>query len=110
MSKELAPKTCSIDRLITVEQDVQKVLSGEKTCQRRNGRYADPGETWEIEGRKFEVYNVFQQPLGEMTEADAQREGCSDLESYKQQMLSMHPGMPWVPAMKAWVHEFREVK
>jgi hypothetical protein len=110
MSDQLAQKTCSIDRMITVEKDVQKVLSGEKTCQRRNGRYADAGEIWEIDGRKFEVYNVFQQPLGDMTEADAHREGFSDMETYKQNMLSMHPGMPWVPKMKAWVHEFREVK
>ncbi|GAX90454.1 ASCH domain-containing protein [Effusibacillus lacus] len=110
MSKTLPPKTCSIDRMITREEDVQKVLTGEKTAQRRNGRYADPGETWEVEGRKFEVTEVYQQSLGEMTDEHARMEGYKDLEAYKQSILSIHPGMPWVPAMKVWVHEFREVK
>ncbi len=107
--EQLAPKTCTIDRLVTVEEDIKRVLSGEKTATRRNGRYADPGEIMELEGRKFEVHKVYQQTLGELTDQDAQAEGFADLESYKQYILSMHPGMPWLPNMKVWVHEFRPV-
>lgn len=107
--EQLAPKTCTIDRLVTVEEDIKRVLSGEKTATRRNGRYADPGEIMELEGRKFEVHKVYQQTLGELTDQDAQAEGFADLESYKQYILSMHPGMPWLPHMKVWVHEFRPV-
>ncbi|MFC4766648.1 ASCH domain-containing protein [Effusibacillus consociatus] len=109
MTNQLPPKTCSIDRMITKEEDIQRVLEGEKTATRRNGRYADPGEVWEVGGRKFEVYNVFQQSLGEMTDEDARSEGFPNMESYKNHILSIHPGMPWGPKMKVWVHEFREV-
>ena len=49
----LPPKTCSIERLVTKEEDVQKVLEGKKTATRRNGRYADVGEIMELKGKKF---------------------------------------------------------
>ena len=40
----LPKKTCSIERLVTIPKDVEKVLNGEKTATRRNGVYADLGE------------------------------------------------------------------
>ncbi|WP_376767973.1 ASCH domain-containing protein [Neobacillus endophyticus] len=106
----LPPKTCSIERLITVEEDIQKVLAGQKTATRRNGRYADPGEIMTLEGRQFVVEKVYSQSLGELTDDDARREGFNNVEEYKQSILSMHPGMPWLPQMRVWVHEFRPVE
>ena len=103
----LPPKKGPVERLVTVEEDVKKVLSGEKTATRRNERYADPGEIMTLEGRQFVVEKVYQQSLGELTDEDARREGFSSLEDYKQSILSMHPGMPWLPQMRVWVHEFR---
>ena len=105
----LPPKTCSIERLVTVEKDVEKVLAGEKTATRRNGRYADPGEIMELKGKKFIVEKVYSQSLGELTDEDAKREGYASVEEYKQSILSFHPGMPWLPKMRVWVHEFRLV-
>jgi hypothetical protein len=110
MSEEaLAPKTCSIERLITVEADVKLVLSGDKLVTRRNGRYADPGEIMRLRGKSYEVYKVYRQAIGEMTDADAKAEGYTDIETYKHYILSMHKGMPWVPHAKVWVHEFRPI-
>lgn len=105
----LPPKTCSIDQLVTKENDVKKVLSGEKTATRRNGRYADVGEIMELKGRKFEITKVYQQSLGELTDEAVQTEGYPNVEAYKNYILSMHAGMPWLPHMKVWVHEFRAV-
>lgn len=110
MPETLPPKTCSIERLVTVKEDIAKVLSGAKTATRRNGRYADPGEMMEVEGKKFEVYSVFQQRLEEMSDDDARREGFPDMESYKSYILSLHRGMPWVPQAKVWVHEYRGIE
>lgn len=107
---ELPPKSCTIDRLVTIAEDVQKVLSGQKTATRRNGRYADPGEIMTLEGRQFVVDKVYSQSLGELTDQDARREGFNSLEEYKQSILSFHPGMPWLPQMRVWVHEFRSVE
>lgn len=104
--EELAPKTCSIERLITVEDDVQRVLNGSKTSTRRNGRYADPGEIMELQGRAYKITRVYRQALGELTEADARSEGFESLEAYKSYILGMHKGMPWIPSAQVWVHEF----
>ena len=106
----LPPKTCSIERLITLEADIKKVLAGEKTATRRNGRYADPGEIMTLEGNQFVVERVYSQSLGELTDDDARREGYPTVEEYKQSILSYHPGMPWLPQMRVWAHEFRPVK
>lgn len=106
----LPPKTCSVERLVTLEADVKKVLAGEKTATRRNGRYADPGEIMVLEGKKLVVENVYSQSLGELTDDDARREGYATVEEYKQSILSYHPGMPWLPQMRVWVHEFRPVE
>jgi hypothetical protein len=108
--RQLPPKTCEIDRMITNKEDIQRVLAGEKTATRRNGRYADPGERWEIEGRTFEVHRVYRQSLGELTDEHAKQEGFESLEAYKNYILGLHPGMPWLPQMQVWVHEFHEVK
>ncbi|MEO2075723.1 MAG: ASCH domain-containing protein [Bacillus sp. (in: firmicutes)] len=109
-NQTLPPKTCSVERLVTMEEDVKKVLAGEKTATRRNGRYADPGEIMTLEGRKFVVDKVYSQSLGELTDDDARREGFNNVEEYKQSILSIHPGMPWLPQMRVWVHEFSPVQ
>ncbi|OMP66444.1 ASCH domain-containing protein [Domibacillus epiphyticus] len=105
----LPPKTCTIERLVTKEEDVQKVLNGEKTATRRNGRYADIGEIMTLEGRDFVVERVYSQSLGELTDDHAKQEGYETVEEYKNSILSYHPGMPWLPQMRVWVHEFRAV-
>jgi N4-acetylcytidine amidohydrolase len=109
-NNSLPPKTCSIDRLITIQSDIDKVLEGKKTATRRNGRYADIGEIMVLENRSFQIDRVYEQTLGELTDEDALREGYENLEQYKESILAMHPGMPWVPKMRVWVHEFSEMK
>jgi hypothetical protein len=105
----LPPKTCSIDRLVTKQEDVEKVIAGVKTATRRNGRYADIGEIMTLDGRDFAVERVYRQALGELTDEHARQEGYTSVEKYKEAILSYHPGMPWLPHMKVWVHEFRAV-
>lgn len=106
----LPPKTCSVERLITLQADIDKVLSGKKTATRRNGRYADVGEIMTLQGKDFIVEKVYSQSLGELTDEHAKQEGYETVEEYKQSILSYHPGMPWLPQMRVWVHEFRPVQ
>ena len=108
-NQELPPKTCSIERLVTKEDDVAKVIEGKKTATRRNGRYADVGEIMVLKDKKFIVNHVYSQALGDLTDEHAQQEGFNSVEEYKQSILSYHPGMPWLPQMRVWVHEFSEV-
>jgi hypothetical protein len=106
---ELPPKKGTAQQLVTLEPDVEKVLRGEKTATRRNSRYADVGEVMELRGERFEVTKVYRQSLGELTDADAQAEGFPDVAAYRDSILSMHPGMPWLPHMQVWAHEFRKL-
>lgn len=108
MDATLPPKTCSIERLVTREDDVQRVLRGEKTAVRRNGRYADPGEKMNLHGRTFVVSNVFLQTFGDMTDEDARKEGYIDRKGYLDYLQTVHPGMTLQPSTKMWVHEFHE--
>lgn len=110
MTEELAPKTCSIDRLVTLEDEVTKVLAGTKTAVRRNARYADVDEQTDLRGKTLKVTKVYQQSLGELTDADALTEGYPNVEAYKNSILALHPGMPWLPQMRVWVHEFHIVE
>lgn len=106
----LPKKTCSIERLVTIPKDVQKVINGEKTATRRNGVYADFGEIMVLEGKEFKVDTIYSQTLGEMTDAHAQQEGYATMEEYKQSILAMHDKMPWLPTMSVWVHEYSPVE
>ncbi|MBT2571382.1 ASCH domain-containing protein [Planococcus sp. ISL-110] len=104
--QQLPPKTCTIEKLVTNKQDVEKVLAGTKSATRRNGRYADIGEVMVLDDKRFIVNQVYQQTLGELTDEMILREGYATVEEYKQSILSFHPGMPWLPEMTVWVHEF----
>jgi len=106
----LPPKTCTIERLVTLQEDVEKVLAGQKTATRRNGRYADVGEVMTLQNHQYVVEKVYSQSLGELTDDDAKQEGYATVEEYKQSILSIHPGMPWLPKMRVWVHEFRLIQ
>lgn len=107
---KLPAKTCEIERLVTSPMDITKILDGKKTAVRRNGRYADLGEILVLEGKSFRVDNVYRQTLGDLTDEMAKDEGYETLEEYKNAILSMHKGMPWLPHMRVWVHEFSRVE
>lgn len=104
---DLPEKTCSIDKLIRHPKLVAAALADEKTQQRRDGLYAYPGETFELEGVLFEVTSVERQRIGNMSDADARAEGYPSLAMYKDLILRMHQGMEWNDDGLVWVHSFR---
>ncbi|MDG2333781.1 MAG: ASCH domain-containing protein [Myxococcota bacterium] len=100
-------KTCTIDRLVRQKMLVTAALAGTKTEQRRDGVYAYPGETFELEGRTFEVTSLTHEPLGNLDDEGARAEGFQSLEQYRQLILRMHKGMEWEPEHLVWVHRFK---
>ena len=58
----------------------------------RGNRYADGGDTFELEGKPFEVVDVTEWTLGDLTDADARREGSPDLEAYRERLKRAHGG------------------
>lgn len=107
MNKHYPEKTCDIDRLVRHPKLVAAAISGSKTQQRRDGLYAYPNETFELEGVPFIVTNVERQRLGDMTDGDALKEGYPNLEMYKQIILQMHANMSWNEDSEVWLHTFK---
>lgn len=106
MTSEYPAKTCEIDRLVRHPKLVAAALNGQKTEQRRDGLYAYPGETFELEGVEFVVTEVVRERIGDMTDANAKAEGYPNLAMYKQLILSMHANMEWDDDGLVWVHRF----
>ena len=100
-------KTCSIDRLVRHPRLVEAAIKGEKTEQRRDGIYAYPGETFELQGIQFTCTDLIRQRLGDMGDAGAKAEGYTSLDAYRDLILSMHKGMTWNDDALVWLHRFR---
>jgi hypothetical protein len=107
MNPDYPARTCEITRLVTHAKSVAAAIAGAKTQQRRDGLYAYPDETFELEGVTFVVTSVEHKRLGDMTDADAQAEGYPNLEMYKQIILKMHANMTWNEDGLVWVHTFK---
>jgi Ran GTPase-activating protein (RanGAP) involved in mRNA processing and transport len=71
---------------------VEAVAAGKMSQIHRGNRYADEGDTFELDGDTFEVVDVTERKLGDMTDEDARREGSEDLEAYKERMVRAHGG------------------
>jgi kynureninase len=74
------------------DRTLEAVAAGEMTQIHRGQRYAEEGDTFELDGDTFEVVDVTERTLGDMTDEDARREGSADLESYKERMVRAHGG------------------
>jgi hypothetical protein len=82
------------DALLPNDRVKRAALEGDVTQLSRGAatRYAEPGDTFEIDGTPFEVTGVEERTLGDLTDADARREGSPSLEAYRARMERVHPG------------------
>lgn len=71
---------------------IEAVAAGEMTQIHRGQQYAEEGDWFEIAGDRFEIVDVTERKLGDMTDEDARREGSPDLEAYKERMVKAHGG------------------
>jgi len=74
------------------ERTLEAVADGEMTQIHRGNRYAEEGDTFELDGDAFEVVDVTERTLGDMTDEDARREGSADLAAYRKRMVRAHGG------------------
>jgi len=99
---EIDPET-----LLPNDRVKQAVLTGKMTQISRGQAYAEEGDTFEIDGQQFVVDRITQLTLGEMTDADAQREGSADLDAYKERMVKAHGGnFEWDESAEVFQHQF----
>lgn len=86
--------TIDADALLPNEQMKKSVRNGDVVQLTRGAgtQYAESGDTFELDGRTFEVVEVEERKLGDMTDGDAEREGSPSLDAYKARMKRAHPG------------------
>src|SRR5690625_5555803 len=108
-NNNLPPKVATIDQLVTVPEDIKKVIAGKKQATRRNGRYADTGEVMKLEGHEFVVTSVYREKLKDMKDEDAIREGYDTLADYQSFILSMNTGIICKPELQLWNNEYYDV-
>lgn len=94
--------------LLPAERLRTMALEGELTQLHRGDRHAAEGDTFEIDGTTFEVVEVTEKRLGELTDEDARAEGSPDLESYKRRIERSH-GLEWDDDRTAVGHRFEPV-
>ncbi len=80
------------DTLLPNNRVKQAVAAGDVTQLTRGQAYAEAGDTFELDGQQFVVTAVDELTLGEFTDEDAQREGSTDLDAYKERMVRVHGG------------------
>ncbi|MFC6904828.1 ASCH domain-containing protein [Halalkalicoccus tibetensis] len=80
------------DALLPNDHVKSAVKEGEVTQLSRGAtnRYAEEGDTFELDDETFAVVDVEERTLGELTDEDARREGSADLESYRERMVAVH--------------------
>ena len=93
------------DDLLPSQRLRDAVADGEITQIHRGDRHADEGNTFVIDGEEYEVTEVRERRLGELTDEDARAEGSPDLEAYKRRIEETH-GTTWDDDSTAYLHDF----
>ncbi|MFC7187151.1 ASCH domain-containing protein [Halorubrum yunnanense] len=89
----------------------QAALDGDVTQLHRGNQYGAEGDIFEIDGVDFELTEVTERTLGDMTDADAKREGSPSLEAYKERMVRAHGGnFDWDEDADVVRHRFERVE
>ncbi|MDS0260838.1 ASCH domain-containing protein [Haloarcula sp. S1CR25-12] len=87
----------------------QMAAEGEITQMHRGHEYADEGDTFDIDGQRFEVTDVTHRTLGDLTDEDAQREGSADLDAYRERLNHVHDQFEWDDDSDVVRHRFEVV-
>ncbi|WP_142860420.1 ASCH domain-containing protein [Salinigranum halophilum] len=92
--------------LLPNERVEQMALAGTLTQLHRGDRYADEGDTFDIDGTTFVVTAVDERSLGDLTDADARAEGSEDLDAYRRRLEAVHDSFEWDDESPVVRHRF----
>ncbi|QCS44141.1 ASCH domain-containing protein [Natrinema versiforme] len=92
--------------LLPSDRMQNQVLEGEVTQIHRGHRYAEEGDTFAIDGTTFEVTDVTERTLGDLTDEDAQAEGMENLDAYERLLERAHENFEWDDDSEVVLHRF----
>jgi|SRR5699024_6278298 len=102
------PEKYDINKLISIQEDIDSIIKGDKVSERRNDRYADAGDEIKLNNQPFIVSDIYPQKLKEVSEKDAMDEGYPGLEEYKDAITNIHKEAVWDPEQIIWAHYLRK--
>ncbi|MFC4246441.1 ASCH domain-containing protein [Natribaculum luteum] len=94
------------DTLLPSDRMRTQALEGEVTQIHRGQQYAEEGDTFTIDDVTFEVVEVTDRTLGDLTDDDARAEGMSGLEEYRQVLERAHDNFEWDDDSDVVLHRF----
>jgi hypothetical protein len=94
------------ETLLPNEHVMQAVGNGEMTQMHRGQAYADVGDTFTVDGLEFEITEVEERQLGDLTDEDARAEGSQDLDAYRERLDRAHEHFEWDDAADVVRHRF----
>jgi hypothetical protein len=84
----------------------EMVVAGEVTQIHRGQEYAAVGDSFAIENEEFEVTEVTERRLGELTDEDARAEGSPNIEAYRERLRRAHEEFEWDGSADVVRHRF----
>lgn len=94
------------DAVLPAKHIRQAVAEGSVSQLHRGDRYAEEGDTFEIDGERFEVVEVAERKLGDLTDEDARAEGSEDLDAYRERLDRAHEQFEWDDEATVYRHRF----
>jgi uncharacterized protein YhfF len=94
------------DTLLPSPRMREQAVAGDVTQIHRGQQYAEEGDTFSIDDATFEVVEVGERTLGEMTDEDARREGAEDMDQYREILRRAHENFEWDPTSEVVFHRF----
>lgn len=82
---------------------------GDVTQIHRGNRHAEAGDQFEVDGETFEIVDVRERQLGDLTDEDAQAEGMADLDEYRTMLNRVHDHFEWNDESEVVLHRFEKV-
>jgi hypothetical protein len=86
------------------------VADGEVTQLHRGNRYAEEGDRFVVDDTTFEVVEVVDRTMGDLTDEDARREGSPDLDHYRERLERAHENFEWNDDDEVVRHRFAPVE
>ncbi|MFC7213963.1 ASCH domain-containing protein [Saliphagus sp. GCM10025334] len=94
------------DTLLPSPRMRSQASDGEITQIHRGRAYAEAGDTFVVDDATFEVVDVTERTLGDLTDADTRREGVEDLEAYRDLLERAHENFEWDDGSEVLCHRF----
>ena len=101
--------TIDADTLLPNERMRRGASAGDITQIHRGSKYAEEGDRFDLDGETFEVVEIRERTLGDLTDADAQAEGMADLDEYRTVLNRAHDHFEWDDDSDVVLHRFEQV-